>query len=132
MTKTTISILTLLLCLTGCGAKPTVQIKTSLPTDTGAGTSAIPQELRATASLSEEDWQNLQALFQSFLPRIEVVENAVLWMPQLTTTVVNQLQAQLEITSKLLEKTECLLKEAEKTRAVLEQLAAAAAAAAGK
>ncbi len=108
--------LSLLIWLTGCTDNPTVQIKTSLPIASKSDGSPMPPESKATATLCSEDWEKLQLIFQSILPRIEAMESAVLWLPTGTAIVIGAAQAQLELSAEMLDISESLLLEAQRTR----------------
>lgn len=123
ITKKDILCLSLLIWLASCSEKPTIQIRTTIPVANKSESSLLSSELQATATLRDEDWQKLHALFQSILPRIAAMEYSILWLPQGTMMVIAELQAQLEISAKLLKTTESLLTEAQETRKVLEKMA---------
>src|SRR5580658_8413859 len=125
MYKQKILFLIALIFFFDCGQKPTVKIK-ALADESMASEISLPQ---IQATLSDEDWEKLNAILPTILPRLLALEAAVLLMPQGISYVSSQNAILIDRSDGLNEKsqtlidlTECVLKEAQKTRELMESL----------
>lgn len=125
----------LLGALAGCTEKPAIRIR-AMPTENADGAAANPLVHEFQASISDEEWKKLQVFLQTLAPRLEAIEQAVLWLPQGTAMLVagsnviieeNRVLIEnsselVEQTARMIENAERVAEEAKKTRENIENL----------